>query len=59
MVIQFKTSKKSGGKIQKNTTIFVVDFKSKQLVGETTIDNLKQEVVSQWGKKVSTKKKAA
>lgn len=43
-------------KTQFETDIYVVDFKSRTLVGKTVINNVKNEVVEQWGKSALTKK---
>lgn len=44
-------------KIQPTTMIIVVDFKKKELIGETEVDNINDMVVGQWGKKPVQQKK--
>lgn len=56
MVINFPKLAKKAVKVQPTTTILVVDFKAKTLVGEVEIDNKTQEVMSQWGQKVKKPK---
>jgi hypothetical protein len=59
-VLQFPKVKKSKNPVlQPLTTIMIVDFKKKELVGEMEIDNQKQMVVGQWGKKPVRQKKVA
>jgi hypothetical protein len=59
-LIKFPTPKKSRTKkIQPITTILIVDFKKKELVGEMAFDNLKNTLVNQWGQQLTSKKKVA
>lgn len=54
-VLKFPTPKKTKKQVQPQTTIMIVDFKKKELVGEVEIDNLRNMVMAQWGKKLSKK----
>ena len=41
------------------TVIMIVDFKKKQLIGETEIDNVQGMIMGQWGEKPVPQKKVA
>lgn len=60
-VIQFpKVDNKKNSKVSPiSTTIIIVNFKNKEVIGETEIDNLRNLVVGQWGEKPTQQKKVA
>lgn len=59
-VLQFPKVQKSKTKtVQPSTTIMIVDFKKKQLVGEVRMDNLNETILEQWGEKPMPNKKVA